>query len=135
MDAENINIDRDFANSITGRILECSLRIHSRLGPGLLENVYQTCLEHELTKSGVNVQSQVLLPVIYDGLRMNAGYRIDLLVAEIVIVEIKSVEQILPVHLAQLLTYLRLANIRLGLLINFNVAHLSQGIKRVANGF
>jgi GxxExxY protein len=115
--------------------LRSSLRIHSRLGPGLLESVYQACLAHELTKADLNVQTQLLLPVVYDGLHINAGYRIDLLVADIVIVEIKSVEQILPVHLAQLLTYLRLANKRVGLLINFNVAHLSQGIRRVVNGF
>ena len=135
MDAENVPLNRDVANEITGTILECSLRIHSKLGPGLLESVYQACLEHELTRAGLSVRAQLLLPVVYDGLQINAGYRIDLLVADIVIVEVKSVEQILPVHFAQLLTYLRLANKRVGLLINFNVAHLRQGVKRIVNGF
>jgi GxxExxY protein len=135
VDAENALLNRDVANEITGTILECSLRIHSKLGPGLLESVYQACLEHELTRAGLSVRAQLLLPVVYDGLQINAGYRIDLLVADIVIVEVKSVEQILPVHFAQLLTYLRLANKRVGLLINFNVAHLRQGVKRIVNGF
>ena len=135
MDAENVPLNRDVANEITGTILECSLHIHSKLGPGLLESVYQACLEHELTRAGLSVRAQLLLPVVYDGLQINAGYRIDLLVADIVIVEVKSVEQILPVHFAQLLTYLRLANKRVGLLINFNVAHLRQGVKRIVNGF
>ena len=135
MDAENVPLNRDVANEITGTILECSLRIHSKLGPGLLESVYQACLEHELTRAGLSVRAQLLLPVVYDGLQINAGYRIDLLVADIVIVEVKSVEQILPVHFAQPLTYLRLANKRVGLLINFNVAHLRQGVKRIVNGF
>ena len=126
---------RTLANQVTGEIIRKSLRIHSKLGPGLLETTYRICLAHELIQSGLQVQSELLLPIVYDGIQINAGYRIDLLVADIVIVEVKAVEQILPVHLAQLLTYLRLANKRVGLLINFNVTYLRTGLKRVVNQF
>ena len=126
---------RTLANQVAGEIIRKSLRIHSKLGPGLLETTYRICLAHELIQSCLQVQSELLLPVVYDGIQINAGYRIDLLVADIVIVEVKAVEQILPVHLAQLLTYLRLANKRVGLLINFNVTYLRTGLKRVVNQF
>ena len=130
-----VELDRTLINQITGEIIRRSLHIHSTLGPGLLESAYHACLAHDLIRAGLLVESELLLPVIYEGLRINAGYRIDLLVEKLVIVEIKSVEQILPVHLAQLLTYLRLAQKRVGLLINFNVSHLRQGVKRVVNQF
>ncbi len=128
-------IDRLRTNRITGEIINRSLQVHSKLGPGLLESVYHACLMHDLIKCGIQVQSQLWLPVIYDGLCMNAGYRIDLLVADTVIVEVKSIEQILPLHLAQLLTYLRLAQKPVGLLINFNVTRLCEGVKRIVNNF
>ena len=120
-------------NDISGRIIACALKVHSAIGPGVLESVYQTCLSHELQKAALGVRTQVALPVEYDGLRLDSGYRLDLLVEDAVIVELKCVEALLPIHSAQLLTYLRLGNKSLGLLLNFNVVHLREGIKRVLN--
>ena len=120
-------------NEISGKIIECAIKVHKVLGPGLLESTYEVCLVHELRKLGLRVESQVFLPVIYDGIEIDAGYRIDVLVENAVIVELKSVEQLLPIHEAQLLTYLRLNQKKLGLLINFNVAILKNGIKRRVN--
>ena len=111
-------------------VLDAAFAVHSAMGPGLLESVYETCLNHEIQKKGLDVQAQVSVPVIYDGLRIDSGYRLDLLVNNRVVVEIKSVEQILPVHQAQLLTYLKLGGYRLGFLINFNVRYLKNGIQR-----
>ena len=110
------------------------MQVHSLLGPGLLESAYQACLQHELTKRGLNVAGQVGLPVVYDGERIELGYRIDLIVENIVIVELKCVEAIHPVHQAQLLSYMRLSGIGVGLLINFHVLHLREGIKRMVDG-
>jgi GxxExxY protein len=118
-------------NEISGRVIACALKVHTAIGPGVLESVYQTCLVHELQKAGLGVHAQVALPVEYDGLRLESGF--DLLVENTVIVELKCVEALLPIHKAQLLTYLRLANKPLGLLLNFNVVHLREGIKRVLN--
>jgi GxxExxY protein len=120
-------------NEITGQIISAALKVHSAIGPGVLESVYQTCLFHELQQFGLTVQSQVALPVMYGTLWLDSGYRIDLLVENSIIVELKCVETLLPIHKAQLLTYLRLANKPLGLLLNFNVVHLREGIKRVLN--
>jgi GxxExxY protein len=120
-------------NEISGQVIACALKVHTAIGPGVLESVYQTCLLHELQKAGLAVQSQVALPVEYDGLRLDSGYRLDFLIENTVIVELKCVEALLPIHTAQLLTYLRLANKPLGLLLNFNVIHLREGIKRVLN--
>lgn len=135
MDANPEQDLREYANRISREIITKSLHIHSRLGPGLLEGAYKTCLAHELQKSGLFVQSERILPVAYDGLRIEAGYRLDLLVENIVIVEVKATAQILPIHIAQLLTYLRLSDKRLGLLINFNVPRLTEGIRRLVNRF
>jgi GxxExxY protein len=120
-------------NEISGGIIAAALKVHTAIGPGVLESVYQTCLLHELKKAGLSVQAQAALPVVYDGLHLDSGYRIDLLVEDTVIVKLKCVETLLPIHKAQLLTYLRLANKPLGLLLNFNVVHLREGIKRVLN--
>jgi GxxExxY protein len=120
-------------NDISGRIVDAALKVHSALGPGLLESTYETCLLFELHRRGLTAQRQVELPVIYDSVRIDCGYRIDLLVANAVIVDVKSVESIAPLHQAQLLTYLKLSGRKLGLLINFNVPHLKDGIKRFAN--
>ena len=120
-------------DQLTGTIIECAMRAHSVLGPGLLESVYETCLKHELTKRGLRVESQVWLPVIYDGVKIDAGYKIDLLVEDTVVVELKAVEQILGLHKAQVLSYLKLGNKPVGLLINFNVVHLRDGIHRLVN--
>ncbi len=118
---------------VTGRIVEAALKVHTAIGPGVLESVYKTCMAHELRKSGLNVFGEVALPVVYDGIRMDSGYRIDLLVEDLVIVELKCVEALLPIHKAQLLTYLRLSNKPIGVLLNFNVVHMREGIKRILN--
>ena len=121
-------------NRITGIIIESSMAAHSHLGPGLLESVYHVCLAHELKKRGVPFQSNVELPICYDGIVLQTGFRLDLLVGDEVIVELKAVERLHPVHQAQLYSYLRLRGSRVGLLINFNVVHLRDGITRIVNG-
>lgn len=112
-------------------IVNSAFRVHSTLGPGLLERVYETCLVHELTKRSLPVQRQLVLPVIYDGVHMDSGLRLDLLVNHCVVVEITAVEHVLPVHRAQVLTHLKLIHHRLGLLINFNVPLIKDGITRL----
>ncbi len=118
---------------LTGEIIEAAMNVHSTLGAGLFEEVYKVCLRHELAKRGIKVLSEVALPVMYDGVKLDIGYRIDLLIEDNIIVELKSAERIAPVHKAQLLTYLKLAGLQVGLLLNFNVPHLKDGILRVAN--
>jgi GxxExxY protein len=118
---------------ITAQIISTSMKIHSDIGPGMLESVYRRCLQQELINAGVSVRAEVALPVLYNGLHLESGFRLDLLVENTVIVELKAIEAILPIHKAQLLTYLRFANMPLGLLLNFNVLHLRDGIKRVIN--
>ena len=120
-------------NEVSGVIIDAAMKVHSALGAGLLESAYEGCLAHELRKRGHKVLVQVALPVVYDGVRIDVGYRIDLLVDDLVVVEVKSVDKLAPIHDAQLLTYLRLSGYRLGHLINFNVQHLKDGIKRLAN--
>src|SRR5881227_260411 len=121
-------------NNITRQIIAAVMKVHTLLGPGLLESAYHACLVHELRKQGLRVASQVGLPVVYDGEKIDLGYRIDLVVENLVIVEIKCVEAINPVHQAQLLSYMRLSGRSVGLLINFHVAHLRDGIKRMVDG-
>ena len=121
-------------NDISFNIISAAIKVHGTLGPGLLESVYQKCMEIELKKRGLQVESEVDLPVIYEGQRItDLGFRIDLLVESAVIVELKSVEEVKPVHKKQLLTYVRLAKKDLGLLINFNEVLLKKGIYRIAN--
>lgn len=120
-------------NRVTETIIGCAIKVHRALGPGLLESTYEVCLVHELVKAGLRVRTQVVLPVIYDGLELEAGYRLDLLVEDAVIVELKSVDAIHPIHEAQVISYLKLSDKRVGLLINFNVTLLKNGIKRLAN--
>ena len=117
-------------NRISGAVVDAAMRVHSVLGPGLLESAYEACLAHELRTRGLNVTTQVGLPVVYEGVRLDLGYRIDLLVEDAVIVEVKAIESLAPIHEAQLLSYLKLSGKRVGLLINFNVLHLKDGIKR-----
>lgn len=112
-------------------VLDCSFKVHSALGPGLLESAYEECLYYELSQLGLKVEKQKPLPLVYREVKLDAGYRVDLLVENCVIVELKSVEALNDVHLAQILTYLKLSNCKLGLLVNFNVKHLKDGIKRV----
>jgi len=120
-------------NEIGEIVLGCAIKVHTALGPGLLESTYEACLIHELAKAGLKADRQVALPVVYDGVQLDAGYRIDVLVANLVVVELKVAERILPLHSAQLLSYLKLSGKRLGYLLNFNVVHMRQGIKRVVN--
>ena len=120
-------------NEVSGAIVDAAMKVHTALGPGLLESAYQACLKHELQKRGLNVRSEVGLPVVYDDLKMEVGYRLDLLVEDLVIVEAKSVDALAPIHQAQLLCYLKLSDKRVGLLINFNVIHLRDGIRRMIN--
>jgi GxxExxY protein len=120
-------------NQVTEIIIGASIDVHRALGPGLLESTYEACLYYELEQRGLWVNKQVALPVSYKKVELEVGYRLDLLVQNKVVVELKSVKELLPVHTAQLLTYLKLSNHRLGLLINFNVAKLTDGIKRIAN--
>src|SRR5215471_1529298 len=122
------------ANEVSHEVIKGALKVHSALGPGLLEKAYRGCLAYELRKAGFNVETEVEMPVIYDGLKMDAGYRIDLLVSDLVIVELKSAEEISRVHMAQILCYMKLSKKQLGLIINFNVLHLKDGIKRVVEG-
>ena len=122
-------------NKISGIILDSAIEVHKQLGPGLLESVYELCLFKELRSRNLFVERQVPVPVVYKGEDLNADFRIDLLVEHEIIIELKAVEIILPVHEAQLLTYLKLAEKRLGLLINFNVPKLVSGFKRMLNGY
>ena len=121
-------------NEISGAVISAAMKIHSTLGPGLLESVYEACLAEELRSAGFHVETQVPVPVVYGQTKLEIGFRIDLLVENTVIVEIKSVEAIAPVHRAQVLTYLRLSGKPIGLLINFNEVHLKDGISRFVMG-
>ena len=122
------------AAGVSKSVLNAAMRVHSALGPGLLESAYTACLAHELRRDGFDVRTEVPLPLVYEGLKLEIGYRIDMLVEDLVIVEIKSVEAVAPVHHAQVLSYLKLSGRSLGLLINFNVVHLKDGIKRFVMG-
>ena len=116
---------------ITGKIIDAAMKVHTALGPGLLKSAYEACLLFELHKRGLKAAQQVELPVVYEGVKIDVGYRIDLLVEDAVIVELKSVEKVLPIHHAQLISYLKLSGKKVGLLMNFNVEHLKDGIKRM----
>lgn len=121
-------------NQIANRVIGCALEVHKALGPGLLESAYQECLCYKLRKEGLIVEKQKPMPLIFQEVKLEIGYRIDILVENKVVIEIKSVEAFNDVHLAQTLTYMRLGNFKLGLLINFNVNLLKNGIKRIING-
>ena len=123
----------DELNKITEAIIGAAIEVHRALGPGLLESAYVTCLVYELRQRGFKVLEQVPLPLVYKEVKLDCGYRLDLLVNDVVIVEVKSVEGLAPIHEAQLLSYLKLADCKIGLLINFNVKLLKHGIKRLAN--
>lgn len=112
-------------------IIGAALKVHSHLGPGLMESVYEACLVHELRQQGLAVETQRVLPIQYEGLVLDAAFRLDVLVEDRIVLEIKSVNQLLPIHKAQLISYLRLGNFPLGYLMNFNEVHMRQGIKRV----
>ncbi len=120
---------------LTDKIIGCAINVHKALGPGLLESAYQECLYYELKKRGLKVNKEVSMPLVYDNVNLDCGYRIDLFIENEIIVELKSVDQLNDIHLAQILTYLKLADKRTGLLINFNVTQLIHGVKRVVNGY
>ena len=120
-------------NQISYRIIGCAMKVHTALGPGLLESAYEECLAYELRKEGLNVDCQVAMPLVYEAVKLDAGYRIDIIVEKKVIVECKAVESLHPVFSPQLLTYMRLSGCKLGLLINFHELHLKDGIKRCVN--
>jgi GxxExxY protein len=120
-------------NEISEKIIGCAIQVHRELGPGLLESSYEECLYYELMQSGLYVEKQKPLPLVYKEVKLDCGYRIDLLIENKVIVEVKSVEALNDIHLAQILTYLKLSKCKLGLLMNFNVVLLKEGIKRVVN--
>ena len=120
-------------NAISAEIVDAAMKVHSALGPGLLESAYLACLAHELRSRGLAVRLQVPLPILYEAVRIRVGYRVDMLVENVVIVELKVARNLHPIHEAQLLSYLKLAERKLGLLINFHVVHLRDGIKRMVN--
>jgi GxxExxY protein len=115
---------------LSQRVIGCAMEVHTELGPGLLESAYEQCLAHELRTAGIPFELQKPVPVRYRDVRIDCGYRLDLVVDEQLVVELKSVESLLPIHEAQLMTYMKLANVSVGLLINFNVVHLRDGIRR-----
>lgn len=132
--AESAEVAEKRENQISGIVLDAAIAVHTGLGPGLLESAYEACLCYELVSRGLKVQTQVPLPIKYRAVTIDVAYRIDLLVEELVIVEIKAIERLMPIHDAQLLSYLKLSNKKLGLLINFHVLRLKDGYKRIANG-
>jgi GxxExxY protein len=123
-----LDIEQD---PVSNKVLGLAIEVHKHLGPGLLESAYEECLGFELRQQGIGFQRQVPLPILYKGMQLDCAYRMDLVVERYLIIEIKTVEQLLPIHQAQLLTYLKLSNLRFGLLLNFNVALLRDGIKRM----
>lgn len=128
------NMDMRRANHVSGAVVNSAMAVHSALGPGLLESTYEACLLYEIQKRGLRAVQQLGLPVVYEGHRLDVGYRIDLLVEDLVVVEIKAVEALAPIHRAQLLSYLKLSGKQIGLLLNFNVARMKDGIVRMRNG-
>jgi len=127
--------ERENLNRITESIIGAAIEVHRALGPGLLESAYEACLAFELAQRGLQVEQQKPLPVLYREVKLDCGYRLDLLVEEAVIVEVKAVDRLMPIHQAQLLSYLKLSGCKVGLLINFNVKVLKDGIRRVVNNF
>lgn len=122
-------------DEIASIVVDASFKVHQELGPGLLESAYEACLAHELTKRGLVVEKQKAQPVFYDGITIDVGYRMDLLVNDCVVIELKSVEKIIPIHQAQLMTYLKLSKKPLAFLINFNTTYFKSSIKRIANNY
>jgi len=122
-------------NDITNAIIGAAIKVHTQIGPGLLESAYQECLSYELTKAGFKVEKEKEIPLVYEEVHLECGYRVDLLVEDMVIVELKVVKHLEEVHMAQLLTYLKLANCKIGLLLNFNEYRLKDGIRRMINKY
>jgi GxxExxY protein len=131
--AQRTFVDEKALNELSGKIVDAAIAVHRELGPGLLESVYETCLAQELSGRNIQLQKQVEIPVYYKGGRLEAGFRADILVQDLIIVEIKAVEKLLPIHEAQIITYLRLSGRPLGLLLNFNSKLMKDGIRRFRN--
>ncbi len=129
-----MNTNNYTENELSKIVFDASLKVHKALGPGLLESAYQECLYHELKKTELFIQKEKPLPLIYETVKLDCGYRLDLIIEDKLIIEVKSVETLTDIHLAQVLTYLKLSNCKLGLLINFNVLLLKDGFRRVING-
>jgi GxxExxY protein len=127
--------EKDRLDSITRRIIGAAIEVHRRIGPGLLESAYEACLAYDLREMGFKVEQQKPLPLVYKNVKLDCGYRLDLVVNDVIVVEIKAIEQLAPIHDAQLLSYLRLSQKRVGLLINFHVRVLKNGLKRIVNDF
>ncbi|HKD82552.1 MAG TPA: GxxExxY protein [Candidatus Angelobacter sp.] len=132
--AENAESAEKRENQISGIVLDAAIAVHTALGPGLLESAYQACLAYELRSRGLRIETQVPLPIRYREVFVDASYRLDIVVEDLVIIEIKAAERLIPVHEAQLLSYLKLSGKRLGLLINFHVVRLKEGYRRIVNG-
>ena len=133
--AETAEIRAVVENVLTDQIIGCAIEVHRHLGPGLIESVYEECLCSELSQIGLHFERQVHLPVTYKGIKLECGHKLDLVVENSIVVELKSIDELTPLHLAQLLTYLKTSNKRVGLLINFNVQFLKNGLKRVVNRY
>ena len=133
--AETAEVRGVVENVLTDRIIGCAIEVHRHLGPGLLESVYEECLCYELSQIGLHFERQVHLPVTYKGIKLQCGHKLDLVVEDSIVVELKSIEELAPLHQAQLLTYLKTSNKKVGLLINFNVQFLKNGLKRVVNRY
>jgi GxxExxY protein len=127
-------MNKEVLNKISGIILDSAIEVHKNLGPGLLESVYEECLMEELKFRGINLENQKAIPIVYKGKKLNKDFRIDIFVENEIIVELKTVDKLAPIHEAQLLTYLKLTNRKLGILINFNEVLLKNGFKRLLNG-
>lgn len=127
--------EKDYINNISNKIIGAALEVHKILGPGLYESVYEECLCFELEKLGLKFQRQKIIPVLYKGNKLEKGFRVDILVEDSIIVEIKAVNAILPIHEAQVISYLKMSNLWLGIIVNFNVTRLKEGIKRIVNGY
>lgn len=131
----NVESEKQRINDLTEKIIGCAIEVHRAIGPGLLESAYEECLCFELAQAGIHFERQVPLPVSYKGIQLDCGYKMDIVVERLIILEIKAVERIIPVHEAQLLSYLKLYDKRIGLLLNFHVPRLRDGLKRIANNF
>ncbi len=127
--------EENYINQITEKIIGCAIEVHKGLGPGLLESAYEKCLCFELNQLGLKFERQVPLPVVYKGVKLDCGYKMDIVVENLVIVEVKAVESLIPIHEAQLLSYLKLYNKKVGLLMNFHVPILKKGLERIVNNF
>jgi len=125
----------DLINRVTDKIIGCAIEVHRGLGPGLLESAYEECLCFEFSQKGLSFTRQVSLPVTYKGVKLDCGYRMDIVVEDLVIIEVKAVEKLIPIHDAQLLSYLKMHNKKVGLLLNFHVPVLKKGLKRIVNNF